>query len=73
MSAHASTAVNKEVNYLNWKTGIWSWLSSTDHKRICFLYLFAIMIFFIGGGIAALLMRTELMLWNPLALTDKNT
>ena len=38
MSAHASTAHgNEEVNYLNWKTGIWSWLSSTDHKRICFL------------------------------------
>ncbi len=66
MSAHAHTAhANEEVNYLNWKTGIWSWLTSTDHKRICFLYLFAIMIFFIGGGIAALLIRTELATAGP--------
>ena len=73
MSAHASTAVNNEVNYLNWKTGIWSWLSSTDHKRICFLYLFAIMIFFIGGGVAALLMRTELMFAGPTIIKDPHT
>jgi cytochrome c oxidase subunit 1 len=71
MSAHASTAHgNEEVNYLNWKTGIWSWLTSTDHKRICFLYLFAIMIFFIGGGIAALIMRTELALAGPTIIKD---
>jgi len=74
MSAHASTAHgNEEVNYLNWKTGIWSWLTSTDHKRICFLYLFAIMIFFIGGGIAALIMRTELALAGPTIIKDPHT
>jgi cytochrome c oxidase subunit 1 len=71
MSAHASTAHgNEEVNYLNWKTGIWSWLSSTDHKRICFLYLFAIMIFFISGGVAALVMRTELAFAGPTIIKD---
>jgi cytochrome c oxidase subunit 1 len=64
MTAHAAHA-NEDVNYLNWKTGIWSWLTSTDHKRICFLYLFAIMIFFIAGGIAALLMRLELSTAGP--------
>jgi cytochrome c oxidase subunit 1 len=64
MTAHAAHA-NEEVNYLNWKTGIWSWLTSTDHKRICFLYLFAIMIFFISGGIAAMLMRLELATAGP--------
>lgn len=66
MSAHTQAAhANEEVNYLNWKTGLWSWLSSTDHKRICFLYLFAIMIFFVAGGIAALLMRLELSTAGP--------
>jgi cytochrome c oxidase subunit 1 len=64
MTAHAAHA-NEDVNYLNWKTGIWSWLTSTDHKRICFLYLFAIMIFFIAGGVAALLMRLELSTAGP--------
>jgi cytochrome c oxidase subunit 1 len=65
MSAHATTAHNEELNYLNWKTGIWSWLSSTDHKRICFLYLFTILIFFFLGGLAALLMRLELATAGP--------
>ena len=70
MAAHSSAAVSGEVNYLNWKTGMWSWLSSTDHKRICFLYLFTILIFFISGGVAALLMRTELMFAGPGIITD---
>jgi cytochrome c oxidase subunit 1 len=74
MSAHTHTAHgNEELNYLNWKTGIWSWLTSTDHKRICFLYLFAIMIFFIGGGIAALLMRTELAFSGSQLIKDPHT
>jgi cytochrome c oxidase subunit 1 len=74
MSAHTETAHgNEELNYLNWKTGIWSWLTSTDHKRICFLYLFAIMIFFIGGGIAALLMRTELAFSGAQIIKDPHT
>lgn len=66
MSAHASTVHgNDEVNYLNWKRGLWSWLTSTDHKRICFLYLYSIMVFFILGGMAALVMRTELATAGP--------
>jgi cytochrome c oxidase subunit 1 len=74
MSAHTHTAHgSEELNYLNWKTGIWSWLTSTDHKRICFLYLFAIMIFFIGGGIAALLMRTELAFSGAQIIKDPHT
>ena len=74
MSAHTHTAHgNSEVNYLNWKTGIWSWLTSTDHKRICFLYLYSIMIFFIGGGLAALAMRTELAFAGAQFIKDPHT
>ncbi len=67
MAAHSAstTAGHEELNYLNWKTGFWSWISSTDHKRICFLYLYAIMIFFVLGGMAALIMRTELATAGP--------
>jgi cytochrome c oxidase subunit 1 len=72
MAAHAAHG-NEELNYLNWKTGIWSWLTSTDHKRICFLYLFAIMIFFISGGLAALVMRTELATAGPTIINDPHT
>lgn len=63
MSAHAATIEESEVNYLNWKRGLWSWLTSTDHKRITFLYLYAILAFFLMGGIFALIMRLELA--NP--------
>jgi cytochrome c oxidase subunit I len=49
-----------EVNYLNHDKSIWSWVTTVDHKRIGLLYLFALSIFFLIGGLAALAMRTEL-------------
>jgi cytochrome c oxidase subunit I len=61
MSGHAQTTIDGEpVNYLNWQTGIKSWLTSIDHKRIGLMYLYSILFFFIVGGIAALAVRTEL-------------
>ncbi|ALN98954.1 cytochrome C oxidase subunit I [Leptospira interrogans serovar Hardjo-prajitno] len=47
-------------NYLNHEKGIWSWLTTIDHKRIGIMYFFAIMSFFLLGGIFALLVRLEL-------------
>lgn len=52
-------------NYLNWQRGIWSWLTSIDHKRIGLMYLFTITFFFLAGGVAALLMRAELAQAGP--------
>ena len=43
------------------ETGWTSWLTTTDHKRIGILYLFATFIFFLLGGVEALLMRLQLM------------
>jgi cytochrome c oxidase subunit 1 len=37
-----------------------SWLTTTDHKRIGILYLVTTLVFFILGGVEALLMRTQL-------------
>jgi cytochrome c oxidase subunit I len=37
-----------------------SWLTTTDHKKIGIMYLFATFLFFILGGIEALLMRLQL-------------
>jgi cytochrome c oxidase subunit I len=37
-----------------------SWLTTTDHKRIGILYLFATFLFFILGGVEALIMRLQL-------------
>lgn len=64
--AHAEHAAGH--NYLNHQTGLWSWLTSVDHKRICLLYLYSILIFFFAGGIAALLMRYELSHSGPSGL-----
>jgi hypothetical protein len=48
------------TNYLNHEKGLWSWLTSLDHKRIGLMYLFTIALFFLIGGIFALLVRLEL-------------
>ncbi|MGB5107116.1 MAG: cytochrome c oxidase subunit I [Candidatus Zixiibacteriota bacterium] len=50
-----------QQNYLNTPKGIKSWLLTRDHKRIGLMYLFAIMFFFMVGGIFALLIRWELL------------
>ncbi len=34
--------------------GIWSWLSTVDHKKIGILYGVAAFIFFLAGGVEAL-------------------
>lgn len=48
------------VNYLNEKSGLWSWLTTLDHKRIGILYMISVMIFFAIGGVFAMLIRYEL-------------
>ena len=40
---------------------MWSWLLTTDHKRIALLYLISITFFFFIGGFFALLIRLELL------------
>jgi len=47
-------------NYLSARKGLWSWLATTDHKRIGILYAIACGTFFLLGGILATFVRTEL-------------
>src|SRR5918912_2292762 len=49
------------VNYLNQQYGIKSWLLTRDHKRIALLYLGSVTLFFLLGGIYAMLIRLELL------------
>ena len=42
------------------KTGIWSWITTVDHKRIGILYGASAFLFFLIGGIEALLLRIQL-------------
>jgi cytochrome c oxidase subunit 1 len=41
-------------------TGIWSWLTTVDHKRIGALYLVSGIIFFVIGGLEAAVIRAQL-------------
>src|SRR5436305_10330196 len=43
--------------------GLWSWLTTVDHKRIGLLYAISAFTFFLIGGIEALVIR--LQLWVP--------
>src|SRR5581483_2168254 len=42
------------------RTGLWSWITTVDHKRIGILYLVTAVAFFIIGGIEALIIRSQL-------------
>ena len=56
-----STAELPEHHYLNANYNVWSWLLTTDHKRIAILYMISLTLFFFVGGAAAILFRVELM------------
>jgi cytochrome c oxidase subunit 1 len=53
--------VTSHEHYLNVDYSVKSWLLTTDHKRIALLYLVSISMFFVLGGIYAMLIRLELM------------
>ncbi len=52
----------KPKSYLENGHTVASWLLTGDHKRIAILYLISVSIFFLVGGIAAGMIRTELLL-----------
>jgi cytochrome c oxidase subunit 1 len=43
------------------ETGIWSWITTVDHKRIGVMYFWVSFCFFLIGGLEALLVRTQLI------------
>jgi cytochrome c oxidase subunit 1 len=50
-------------------TGIWSWFTTVDHKKIGIMYGGAALVFFLVGGIEALLIRLQLFQANGSVLT----
>lgn len=56
-----SAAELPQRHYLNANYNIWSWLLTTDHKRIAILYMISLTFFFFVGGAAAILFRLELL------------
>jgi cytochrome c oxidase subunit 1 len=57
---HAHGDAHGSSNYLSEHT-IKSWLLTGDHKRIGMMYLVAVSVFFLVGGIIATIIRLELM------------
>ncbi len=56
-------------HYLNASHGLKSWLLTTDHKRICLLYLFGVSFFFTIGAFYAGMVRAELITPGPDLMT----
>lgn len=50
-------------------TGVWSWFTTIDHKRIGLMYCALAMLFLVLGGIEALLIRLQLFSPNGSVLT----
>ncbi len=53
--------MSETTNYLNAGSTLRSWFLTRDHKRIALLYLVAVTLFFLIGGLAAMMVRLELL------------
>ncbi len=58
-AAHAHSEAHG-THYLNHATGLKSWLTTLDHKRIGLMYLLSVLTFFLIGGVFALIIRMHL-------------
>lgn len=65
----ATTHTSSGLNYINEFKGLKSWFTSLDHKRIGLLYMISVLVYFLFGGIMALLLRLELFNPGPNFLT----
>jgi cytochrome c oxidase subunit I len=63
-------AVRTEAYRADWRRGrVASWLTTVDHKRIGALYIGTSLVFFVAGGILALLIRAQLAQANETFVT----
>ncbi len=58
-------------HYWNAEKGLWSWLTTVDHKRIGIMYMVLTLSAFFLGGMAALVVRLELFAPGQQFLTEK--
>jgi cytochrome c oxidase subunit I+III len=71
VSAPAQLQVDRLERVWRERTGLLGWLTTTNHKRIGLMYLFASLAFFAAGGAEALLIRTQLIGPNQHLLTPE--
>ena len=75
-TATPSQVAHPEVALHGLKTeprGWLAWLTTTDHKKIGILYLFATFLFFTLGGVEALIMRLQLAQPSNTLVTPRPT
>ncbi|HXH98583.1 MAG TPA: cytochrome c oxidase subunit I [Gaiellaceae bacterium] len=67
-------AARAEAPYpVSWKSGrVASWLVTLDHKRIGIMYIGTALVWFVAGGILAILMRAQLTAPNETFLTKNS-
>ena len=53
------------------KTGLWSWMTTTDHKRIGIMYFWTVLVFFALGGVTAWIIRTQLSMAESSVVTEE--
>ncbi|QDF05422.1 MULTISPECIES: cytochrome c oxidase subunit I [Myxococcus] len=58
--SHAEPSV-AGPSYLDAERGLWSWLTTRDHKRIGVMFLAVLLLMFLLGGVFALALRVELL------------
>src|SRR3954471_9792564 len=61
----SGTLVMPAVHYLNADRGVWSRLTTIDHKRIGIMYFVSVLLAFLLGGIFAMLLRIEHLTPEP--------
>ncbi len=69
MSMIHSSSHAEASNYLTHTKGILSWIFTLDHKRIGVMYLVSVLASFLFGGLAALAIRTHLIVPGTELLT----
>jgi cytochrome c oxidase subunit 1 len=57
----AQTAIHPPAHALYEPTGIWSWITTIDHKRIGIMYAVTSIVFMFFGGLEAMIIRTQLI------------
>ncbi|AUX26195.1 cytochrome C oxidase subunit I [Sorangium cellulosum] len=61
LDVNTAPAAGHGTDYIRAKSGIMSWLTTVDHKRIGLMYLASTFTAFLMGGLFALLLRLELL------------
>ena len=61
MASSAATPMHAhDASHSSEQSGLWSWLTTVDHKRIGILYLYTALFYLLVGGLEATLIRTQL-------------